>query len=363
MSSCYAWQFSVMQNWAINNNKTPFISMQDFHNAIVRPPVPVPPILVDELCAVSRRRVRLPPLCDSSAVRRLKFRTTGERCSRLSTYVLRLSCHRLTDESIAALWRRRDPLVPPRSRLPHSSCRCQQRHDKGFDGSSPRADEWWHQRTGAESLCGGQLGVRSRRLSFSISSDRFSQQYRNDCQSSRVLHGPGALPRRSINDARAQADPSSDQGRSRLVPFVQHDMRAYRWHYEGRVPQGTRSGDAHCSYEGGDCLDFGALPPSRNWGSLVVRLCSESTLFRGWKRSRRRSVNLNGRTQPAELTSTDWDTTSPVCSLSLSFPPLCSKMAEELPSKVTYVRLGKSGLKVSKASRFGHTSSARLSLR
>ncbi|KAG9127358.1 hypothetical protein FRC07_014654 [Ceratobasidium sp. 392] len=32
MSSCYAWQFHAMQNYAINNNLTPFISMQNHHN-------------------------------------------------------------------------------------------------------------------------------------------------------------------------------------------------------------------------------------------------------------------------------------------------------------------------------------------
>ncbi|KAK7449709.1 hypothetical protein VKT23_013182 [Stygiomarasmius scandens] len=36
MSSCYAWQFHVMQNYAINNNLTPFISMQDHHSLIYR---------------------------------------------------------------------------------------------------------------------------------------------------------------------------------------------------------------------------------------------------------------------------------------------------------------------------------------
>ncbi|KAG8839073.1 hypothetical protein FRB91_006015 [Serendipita sp. 411] len=36
MSSCYAWQFHIMQNYAINNNLTPFISMQNFHSLIYR---------------------------------------------------------------------------------------------------------------------------------------------------------------------------------------------------------------------------------------------------------------------------------------------------------------------------------------
>ncbi|THU81974.1 aryl-alcohol dehydrogenase [Dendrothele bispora CBS 962.96] len=36
MSSCYAWQFHVMQNYAISNNLTPFISMQDHHSLIYR---------------------------------------------------------------------------------------------------------------------------------------------------------------------------------------------------------------------------------------------------------------------------------------------------------------------------------------
>ncbi|WWC69767.1 uncharacterized protein I206_103710 [Kwoniella pini CBS 10737] len=36
MSSCYAYQFHAMQNYAINNKLTPFISMQNFHNASYR---------------------------------------------------------------------------------------------------------------------------------------------------------------------------------------------------------------------------------------------------------------------------------------------------------------------------------------
>ncbi|KAL9708761.1 hypothetical protein Ac2012v2_007916 [Leucoagaricus gongylophorus] len=36
MSSCHAWQFSAMQNYAINNNLTPFISMQNHYNLIYR---------------------------------------------------------------------------------------------------------------------------------------------------------------------------------------------------------------------------------------------------------------------------------------------------------------------------------------
>lgn len=34
MSSCYAYQFAMMQNYAINNRLTPFISMQNFYNAV-----------------------------------------------------------------------------------------------------------------------------------------------------------------------------------------------------------------------------------------------------------------------------------------------------------------------------------------
>ncbi|KAF8607839.1 Aldo/keto reductase [Ceratobasidium sp. AG-I] len=36
MSSCYAYQFQAMQNYAINNKLTPFISMQNFHNLLYR---------------------------------------------------------------------------------------------------------------------------------------------------------------------------------------------------------------------------------------------------------------------------------------------------------------------------------------
>ncbi|VDC06589.1 unnamed protein product [Peniophora sp. CBMAI 1063] len=36
MSSCYAWQFHVMQNYAINNNLTPFVSMQNHLNLAYR---------------------------------------------------------------------------------------------------------------------------------------------------------------------------------------------------------------------------------------------------------------------------------------------------------------------------------------
>jgi len=36
MSSCWAWQFSAMQNYAINNKLTPFISMQNHYNLIYR---------------------------------------------------------------------------------------------------------------------------------------------------------------------------------------------------------------------------------------------------------------------------------------------------------------------------------------
>jgi len=36
MSSCYAWQFHAMQNYAINNNLTPFISMQNHYSLVYR---------------------------------------------------------------------------------------------------------------------------------------------------------------------------------------------------------------------------------------------------------------------------------------------------------------------------------------
>ncbi|KAI9465163.1 aryl-alcohol dehydrogenase [Lactarius psammicola] len=36
MSSCYAWQFHIMQNYAIKNNLTPFISMQNHHSLVYR---------------------------------------------------------------------------------------------------------------------------------------------------------------------------------------------------------------------------------------------------------------------------------------------------------------------------------------
>ncbi|KAH9042772.1 aryl-alcohol dehydrogenase [Lactarius pseudohatsudake] len=36
MSSCYAWQFHIMQNYAITNNLTPFISMQNHHSLVYR---------------------------------------------------------------------------------------------------------------------------------------------------------------------------------------------------------------------------------------------------------------------------------------------------------------------------------------
>jgi len=36
MSSCYAWQFQAMQNYAINNRLTPFISMQNHYNLVYR---------------------------------------------------------------------------------------------------------------------------------------------------------------------------------------------------------------------------------------------------------------------------------------------------------------------------------------
>jgi len=36
MSSCWAWQFHAMQNYAIHNNLTPFISMQNHYNLVYR---------------------------------------------------------------------------------------------------------------------------------------------------------------------------------------------------------------------------------------------------------------------------------------------------------------------------------------
>ncbi|QRV76351.1 aldo/keto reductase family protein [Ceratobasidium sp. AG-Ba] len=36
MSSCYAFQFHAMQNYAVNNKLTPFISMQNHHNLLYR---------------------------------------------------------------------------------------------------------------------------------------------------------------------------------------------------------------------------------------------------------------------------------------------------------------------------------------
>ncbi|EEB96105.1 hypothetical protein MPER_04814, partial [Moniliophthora perniciosa FA553] len=36
MSSCYAWEFQAMQNYAITRNLTPFISMQNHHSLLYR---------------------------------------------------------------------------------------------------------------------------------------------------------------------------------------------------------------------------------------------------------------------------------------------------------------------------------------
>lgn len=36
MSSCFAWQFHIMQNYAISKNLTPFISMQNHYNLVYR---------------------------------------------------------------------------------------------------------------------------------------------------------------------------------------------------------------------------------------------------------------------------------------------------------------------------------------
>ena len=36
MSSCYVYQFHKMQNYAISNNLTPFISMKNYHNVFYR---------------------------------------------------------------------------------------------------------------------------------------------------------------------------------------------------------------------------------------------------------------------------------------------------------------------------------------
>lgn len=36
MSSCYAWQFHIMQNYAITHNLTPFISMQNQYSLVYR---------------------------------------------------------------------------------------------------------------------------------------------------------------------------------------------------------------------------------------------------------------------------------------------------------------------------------------
>ncbi|TCD62549.1 hypothetical protein EIP91_006754 [Steccherinum ochraceum] len=36
MSSCWAWQFHAMQNYAINNKLTPFVSMQNHHSLLYR---------------------------------------------------------------------------------------------------------------------------------------------------------------------------------------------------------------------------------------------------------------------------------------------------------------------------------------
>ncbi|KAH9975561.1 Aldo keto reductase [Lactifluus volemus] len=36
MSSCHAWQFHIMQNYAITHHLTPFISMQDHHSLVYR---------------------------------------------------------------------------------------------------------------------------------------------------------------------------------------------------------------------------------------------------------------------------------------------------------------------------------------
>ncbi|KAF5309643.1 hypothetical protein D9611_014038 [Ephemerocybe angulata] len=36
MSSCWAWQFHAMQNYAINNKLTPFVSMQNLYNLLYR---------------------------------------------------------------------------------------------------------------------------------------------------------------------------------------------------------------------------------------------------------------------------------------------------------------------------------------
>jgi aryl-alcohol dehydrogenase-like predicted oxidoreductase len=36
MSSCYAYQFHAMQSYALTNNLTPFVSMQNFYNLVYR---------------------------------------------------------------------------------------------------------------------------------------------------------------------------------------------------------------------------------------------------------------------------------------------------------------------------------------
>ena len=36
MSSCYAWQFHAMQNYALANKLTPFVPMQNYHEAAYR---------------------------------------------------------------------------------------------------------------------------------------------------------------------------------------------------------------------------------------------------------------------------------------------------------------------------------------
>ncbi|CAD6581430.1 MAG: hypothetical protein TREMPRED_003007 [Tremellales sp. Tagirdzhanova-0007] len=36
MSSCFAWEFQMMQQYALHNHLTPFISMQNYHNALYR---------------------------------------------------------------------------------------------------------------------------------------------------------------------------------------------------------------------------------------------------------------------------------------------------------------------------------------
>lgn len=197
-------------------------------------------------------------------------------------------------------------------------------------------------------------------LSQDDPTDIFLQQRRDDLPCSRILHGAGLSPVSLLQSS--LADPSFDprslsRGPSRSAPS-RHPSLELRESSHSRNSSRRRTSSSPRRLS-----RFRPHTPASNFGTCVAKHLHWTRLSGLKARAQYRELevevevvgpNTGARREP-------WAVLRP--SLSLLHPASISTMAEELPSKVGYVRLGKSGLKVSQVSRAGPTFSPLLSIR